>query len=638
MGGVPIMPNRSRSVLFSALALLAGIALSARPVRAADRNKWVEVRSPNFIVVSDGSEADARKVAQQFEQVRALFRESLVYARSHPSPVITILAAKDENSLRELLPEYWETKGHTHPAGIFLDAYDQFQVAIALDAHGDNPYETIYHEYYHSVTTPYFSALPLWVTEGMADFYGNTEIYDKNASMGMPNVGLIELLRNQALLPLSTLFAVTHDSPYYNEQTKATIFYAESWALIHYLMIGDQLAHRTEFSNFLSALDKGASTQQAAAAFGDLGKMQADLERYVRSFSFSALSIAAPAKIAPKDLQVRALSDAESDAYRGGFLALHGQFKNAQPLLEEAARLDPKLALAQQNLGVLHFIQPMQADQARAAFSAAIALDPNNAYTRYLRAKVNFDAGDSASASEAQADLRQAIAVNPDFAPPYGLLALYLVAREDTLPEALTLAQKGASLEPGRTEYQFDLAQVLMRMRRYDDAEATARHLLLQVSDPSQQKEVNSLLNSVQQSRQFDAQSAQRQQELAAALAARNSAAASSESEKSERPDEGIVRSESTPTNVQPPPPDKRIRGVATEVVCRGNDMRVTVKNADTSVVLHVSDAGKVDYTSYVLVRPGIISPCDDLKGRTVRVTTKDGTPNSEITALDIMK
>ena len=55
-------------------------------------------------------------------------------------------------------------------------------------------------------------------------------------------------------------------------------------------------------------------------------------------------------------------------------------------------------------------------------------------------------------------------------------------------------------------------------------------------------------------------------------------------------------------------------------------------------MVLHVKDAGKVDYTSYVLIRPGTISPCDDLKGRTVRVTTKDGTPNGEITALDIMK
>lgn len=612
------MRNATRSAALAVLASLAGIALLAPPVRAADRDQWIEARSPNFIVVSNGSEADARKVAQQFEQVRALFRDSLAYVRSHPSPVITILAAKDENSLRELLPEYWATKGHTHPAGIFLDASEQFQVAIDLAAHGDNPYEAIYHEYYHSVTTPYFAGLPLWVVEGMAEFYGNTEINDKNANMGMPNVGLIELLRLQPLLPLSLLFQVNHDSPYYNEQNKASIFYAESWALIHYLMIGDQGAHRTEFTNFLAALDKGATQQQAAAAFGDLGKMQADIERYVPTLSFASLLVPAPARIAAKDLTVRMLSDAESDAYRGGFLALHSQFKAAQPLLEEAARLDPKLALAQQNLGVLHFVQPMQADEARAALSAAIALDPNNAYTRYLRAKVNFSGGATPNISDAEADLRQAISLNADFAPPYSLLALCLMPHEDQLPEALALAQKAASIEPGRAEYQFTLAQALMRMRRFDEAEATARHLLLQTADPSRQQQVNSLLDSVQRARQYDAQRAQQQPPGAST--------------------DGFVRTESTETNVEPAAPDNRIRGLATEVICHGNAMQVTVATGQGAVMLHSKDAGKVDYTSYVLVRPGMISPCDDLKGRTVRVTTQDGSPAGEITALDIMK
>src|SRR5689334_22961638 len=140
---------------------------------AAPTGKWVEVRSPNFIVVSNAGEASARKTAIQFEQIRSLFRDSLSYAKTASSPVITILAVKDEDSLRELLPEYWAQKGHAHPAGIFLGGgYDQFQVAVNLAAHGDNPFESLYHEYYHSVTVPYFPGLPVWVAEGMADFFG----------------------------------------------------------------------------------------------------------------------------------------------------------------------------------------------------------------------------------------------------------------------------------------------------------------------------------------------------------------------------------------------------------------------------------------------------------------------------------
>ena len=58
--------------------------LFAAPIVGAPIGKWVEVRSPNFIVVSNAGEGQARKIAVQFEQVRSLFRESLAYANKAP--------------------------------------------------------------------------------------------------------------------------------------------------------------------------------------------------------------------------------------------------------------------------------------------------------------------------------------------------------------------------------------------------------------------------------------------------------------------------------------------------------------------------------------------------------------------------
>ena len=46
-------------------------------------------------------------------------------------------------------------------------------------------------------------------------------------------------LRQQRLLPLTTLLKVDHNSPYYHEDNKGSVFYAESWALVHYLEITD---------------------------------------------------------------------------------------------------------------------------------------------------------------------------------------------------------------------------------------------------------------------------------------------------------------------------------------------------------------------------------------------------------------
>lgn len=511
-------------------------------------------------------------------------------------------------------------------------------MAVDLEAHGDNPYEAIYHEYYHSVTVPYFSGLPLWLKEGMADFYGNTEINDKNANIGMANLALIAELRDRPLLPVSALFAVNYDSPYYNEQNKVSIFYAESWALAHYLMIGDQLAHRAQFNTFLTALDKGETQQQAALeAFGDLGKIQRDLERYVHGMVFTSLLVPAPQRMDPKDLHTRVISDAESDAYRGGFLTLHRQYKDAQALLDEAVRLDPKLALAQANLGVLRYAQ-QQPNDALASLSAAIAIDPDNAYTRYWRANLNYSTNPATHLSDIDEDLRHAIASNANFAPPYGLLALRLTANDRDLPQALELAQKAASLEPGRPNYQYVLAQVLIRMRRYDQAEATAQHMLLQSADPALQQQAHDLLNAVQQGREFDSRLVQREQEIAAAARSSTASTAGTPVPASGAQDSSVVTTESTPTPVAPVATDNRIRGMATQVICNGNAMRVTVKTDDNTLVLHVADARKIDYTSYVLIRAGSISPCDDIKGHSVRVTTKDGTPNSDITALDIMK
>jgi hypothetical protein len=37
------------------------------------KQEWVEVRSPNFIVVSNAGEKEARKTAVHFEQIRAVF-------------------------------------------------------------------------------------------------------------------------------------------------------------------------------------------------------------------------------------------------------------------------------------------------------------------------------------------------------------------------------------------------------------------------------------------------------------------------------------------------------------------------------------------------------------------------------------
>src|SRR5271154_2125286 len=96
-------------VVAAAVAVLLVSSISE-----AKHETWIEVRSANFVVVSNAGEKQVRKAALQFEEIRAVFRKSLVVAKDYPSPFVTVIAAKDENTMRELLPEYW-AKGHAHP-------------------------------------------------------------------------------------------------------------------------------------------------------------------------------------------------------------------------------------------------------------------------------------------------------------------------------------------------------------------------------------------------------------------------------------------------------------------------------------------------------------------------------------------
>jgi len=153
----------------------------------------------------------------------------------------------------------------------------------------------------------------------LADFYGFTEIKDTSIETGVPDRDLLNVLRTQKLIPLSVLFAVDRASPYYNEPEKTPIFYAESWLLTHYLMIGSAEEHQS-LVKYLQALNQGKSWSEASTAFGDLKKLESELKAYIRQKKF--LSVSSPLTSADSSpIQTRELSADEERNYLREFSA-----------------------------------------------------------------------------------------------------------------------------------------------------------------------------------------------------------------------------------------------------------------------------------------------------------------------------
>src|SRR5690242_1218264 len=119
---------------------------------ASDPNQgWIEVRSAHFVVASNAGEKEARRIADQFEQIRTLFHTEFANLRVDPGQPVLILAAKNENTMKMLLPEDWEVKGHVRPAGLYQQGEDKHYVLVRLDSGGANPFHSLYHEYTHAL-------------------------------------------------------------------------------------------------------------------------------------------------------------------------------------------------------------------------------------------------------------------------------------------------------------------------------------------------------------------------------------------------------------------------------------------------------------------------------------------------------
>jgi tetratricopeptide (TPR) repeat protein len=485
------LPGSSARWIFVSLAL--ALLCLATPVAAdADDAKdvWVEVRSPHFVVSSNGGEKQARHVAQQFEEIRGVFQSAFSKLRVDPGKPILILAAKNENTMKALLPGYWEQKGHVQPAGIYIPGEEKHYVALRLDSEEENPFHTLYHEYTHALIHLNFAGLPPWLDEGLAEFYGNTVINGKDIQTGKIDKSHLYLLQESKLIPVDVLLQVDHTSPYYNEQNRASVFYAESWALVHFLMLDPEARKQKLLTHFLDAWQKSGNQVEAAKqSFGDLTKFGKQIEAYARQRSFYLANIKSSVQSDEKSYASRALPPGESLALRGDFYLQTNRMAEAKAALEAAVKEDPKLAAAHESLGTYYFRQHDIEDAAK-ELERATELDSKSFLTYYYSAMLNLQQARAMPEAwpKAEASLEKAIALNPSFAPAYANLAtLYSIRKEDQ-EKALTAARRATELEPGTLAYALNMGHVLLNMNKTEEARALATRILAAAKNPQEMR------------------------------------------------------------------------------------------------------------------------------------------------------
>jgi len=215
----------NRALTLSSILVLFLIA--GNPVVAKDT--WVSVRSRNFLLVGNAAEKDIRNVAIRLEQFREVYSRLFPAAKLDSAVPTTVVVFKSDKSFKPFKPG-------TNLAGFFQAGQDVNYIALTTETSGaQDPFQVIFHEYTHLLVQNTVGDAPSWFNEGLAEYYSTfTMADDQKVELGRPIANHVFRLRDSKMLPLKTLFQVDQLSPYYNERDKQTIFYAQSWALVHY--------------------------------------------------------------------------------------------------------------------------------------------------------------------------------------------------------------------------------------------------------------------------------------------------------------------------------------------------------------------------------------------------------------------
>jgi hypothetical protein len=509
---------------------------------AADQPGWLEIHSAHFTVITDAGDKKGREVALRFEQMRAVFANLIGKDRLHRSIPLTILAFKSDKTYYQAAPL---RQGQPIDApGFFLPGDDQD--FIVLNLFEEESWRAVTHDFAYMLLTYNYPPAQGWFDEGLAEYFSSIRVDNKQVEIGAdpelhasvaedllgnqrettPPKSLTELLGAQVWLSLPDLFSMKHDPSTRNEGTHHTLYYAESWIVMHYLLHEKKLPETGAYLGLVlnqhlpveEAIQKayGMSSAQMEQAVKDYFRSLAPLQTALDSArqttvdpnrannSSSGQIDRFPAPVGPDDsaIPVKPLPDADARAlYAGiqiriperreiGLKTLHdlattptatdqkSEARQTKRVGEDAEQL-PNNAIgnpvAHRILAWDH-IQHGEFEEAFSEIGQAASLNPRDMWVRYYLSSAKYRMAqarhtDMLGLANMMLDLKAVLEWYPEMADAYDLLALARTAGGG--PSAAMQAERAAmDLSPREERYVLHLAEIYLAGKNWDAANA----------------------------------------------------------------------------------------------------------------------------------------------------------------------
>jgi len=588
--------------------------LSGSP-RIYGKETWISVKSKNFNLVGNTSEKEIKQVATKLEQFREVFSHLFPNAKLVSTVPTNVIVFKSKGSFKPFKPVA-DGKTLEGIAGYFQSGADVNYITLTTETASEDPFHTIFHEYVHLLVNNTLGRgrVPTWFNEGLAEYYSTFEIKDaRQVSLGKPLGSHLRLLRSTKLWPLKAIFDMDQYSLQRNKQDARGMFYAQSWALVHYLIQGNDGKRLQQFGEFLQLI---MNNTQVDLAFRDAMKMDyATLEKELRGYIQRATYRINVATFERKlefdaDMETAVLSEADAHAYLGDLLLHMNRSEEAVAKLQQALALDADHQMGHASLGMA-LLRQKKYLEAKAHLEKAVNLGANNYlahyYYAYLLTREGMDENDLAhgytaeNAALMRKHLERSIQAKPDFGESYRLLAFVNLVTNENLDEALEQIKKALALSPGSEDYLFVLAQIYLRKQDVDSARTIIEPLATSSSDPGIRATAQGILRSV---KEFQAQLAQFEKQKASRLQALGNTTRSQVNEIVASAPEVVSITNSSSKYLeealrQPGQGERRVQGTLVTIDCSSKAIVFTLKVGEQLHKYSSPNFNDVDITTF---------------------------------------
>lgn len=432
----------------------------------------VQASTDHFELYTDLRSDDARQVAADLELAYAILARRIFRTANDPELHATVLLLRDEVAWRYVCPK--GPRSGTDDVRGFIHGGDTLPIVGASLANTHTTaLRSLYHELAHLFIDEFLPFHPFWVSEGLAEYLATFEVDDGRLKLGKVPGDRSDLLRVAPLIPIADLVSLTPEDLRHESSRRVDMVYAESWALVHFLVNGADGELRPGFERYLATLSRGADARLDELLGRPLEDVGNDLRFYVKKGLYRFRELAAPDLVLTPRVGLEPLATADGAAIMA-LVRLRGGGDVAQPAADAT---HPAAFLVEAAIAA----RSIDPEGSLAALDRGLARYPDDPGLLLERARTLIVTGDL---DRAEADLLHAMTTTPWFsAAVHERARLALTMAEPD--HAVALARRAIALKASQASYYRTLAVSLAACGNFAGARDIAARALPLAASPA---------------------------------------------------------------------------------------------------------------------------------------------------------